>query len=401
MLCQFSVTNYKCFKNTITLDMQSTAITENQERLIKDVDNESFLPLAVIYGANASGKSTVLSALFSLAAKIMLPICSVSHGNDECMEKIKGIHVAPYKFSKRSNNLPTVFELFFRTKKYEYQYKLSVLKGEIYEEILYKKLLTGSRYSLVFSRNANQEIVLSGSFKSYDAKGISQDLTLLSFFGITHKRNSIIKDIVNWFSKGIEFVNFSANDENIILSEDNKKNELFLKMLRELDTNIEDYRIEEIGEDKIRIFTIHEVGGVKYELALNEESSGTKKLFSVLGLIIESILNGATLVVDELDAKLHPSLLKYIISLYTDKSINLNGSQLIFTSHDLSTMTSEVFRRDEVWFVAKNQEQESTLYSLVEFKQRKDVRKYSERYLDGKYGADPYLKKLINWEEYK
>ena len=118
--------------------------------------------------------------------------------------------------------------------------------------------------------------------------------------------------------------------------------------------------------------------------------------------IIESILTGMTLVIDELDAKLHPLLLKYIIGLFSNKVINKHNAQLIFTSHDLSTMNNEVFRRDEIWFVAKGNEQNSQLYSLVEFKNekgtavRKDA-KYDKQYLEGKYGADPYLKKIINW----
>ena len=109
-----------------------------------------------------------------------------------------------------------------------------------------------------------------------------------------------------------------------------------------------------------------------------------------------------TLVIDELDAKIHPLLLKHIIMLYNNFEINKHGAQLIFTSHDLSTMNSEVFRRDEIWFVAKGNEQNSKLYSLVEFKNpdgtsvRKDA-KFDKQYLEGKYGANPYLKKIIDW----
>ena len=108
------------------------------------------------------------------------------------------------------------------------------------------------------------------------------------------------------------------------------------------------------------------------------------------------------IIVDEIDSKLHPLLLKYIINLFTDPTINRNAAQLIFTSHDLSTMTNEIFRRDEIWFVAKGNKQDSQLYSLVEFKTEKgeSVRKdasFNKQYLEGKYGADPYLHKIINW----
>ena len=108
--------------------------------------------------------------------------------------------------------------------------------------------------------------------------------------------------------------------------------------------------------------------------------------------------------IDELDAKIHPVLLRYVIMLFNNMEINKNGAQLIFTSHDLSTMNNDIFRRDEIWFVAKGKEQNSKLYSLVEFKTTKgeSVRmdaKYDKQYLEGKYGADPYLKKIIDWSD--
>ena len=112
-----------------------------------------------------------------------------------------------------------------------------------------------------------------------------------------------------------------------------------------------------------------------------------------------------TLIIDELDAKLHPLLLRHLIMLFNNLEINRKNAQLIFTSHDLSTMNSELFRRDEIWFVAKGKNQNSQLYSLVEFKNekgesiRKDA-KFDKQYLEGKYGADPYLKKIIDWGEF-
>ena len=127
--------------------------------------------------------------------------------------------------------------------------------------------------------------------------------------------------------------------------------------------------------------------------------------FSLLPHIADSLLNGVTLVIDEMDAKIHPLIIKYIIQRYTDKTINQSNAQLIFTSHDLSNMNSEVFRRDEIWFVAKGNYQDTQLYSLVEFKNskgesvRKDA-KYDKQYLEGKYGADPYLRRIIDWSEY-
>lgn len=174
-------------------------------------------------------------------------------------------------------------------------------------------------------------------------------------------------------------------------------------MIQEMDLDIANFRIEE-EENKTKIYTKHIVNNTETELNLIKESSGTKKLFSLLPFVASALTEGKTLIVDELDSKLHPVLLKYIINLFSDMKINRNKAQLIFTSHDLSTMNPEVFRRDEIWFVSKGKEQNSQLYSLVEFKNykgesvRKDA-KFNKQYLEGKYGAIPTLKKIINWVE--
>ena len=153
------------------------------------------------------------------------------------------------------------------------------------------------------------------------------------------------------------------------------------------------------------MYTEHVVDDRKYELELVEESNGTIKVFGILPYIADALLSGTTLVVDELDAKLHPLLLKYIIGLFSNPDINKRGAQLIFTSHDLSTMNSDTFRRDEIWFIAKGENNASKLYSLIEFKsddgrtERKDARN-DKRYLEGRYGADPYLRRIIDWGEY-
>ena len=183
----------------------------------------------------------------------------------------------------------------------------------------------------------------------------------------------------------------------------NTKNikQLMLQMIQEMDLNIVDFRVEE-EENRLDVYTKHFVDGYEEELDLEEESSGTQKLFGLLPFIATSLIEGNVLVIDELDAKIHPILLKHIINMFTDLGVNKNKAQLIFTSHDLSTMNSDVFRRDEIWFVAKGNAENSELYSLVEFKNdkgesvRKDA-KFGKQYLEGKYGADPYLRRIIDW----
>lgn len=405
MICQFSVKNFKCIKNELTLDWQATGINENEESLLVDVDGEKFLPLAVIYGPNGSGKSTVLSALVSLAKKIMRPIVIASSEEDGFTTNDLSL-IVPYKFSEDTIKSPTEFELFFRTDSFEYRYQLSILNNVILSESLYRKniLKERARYSALFIRD-EKNVELKNSLKSYTCSDLSENLTVLSYLGITHKRNTVIQDVISWFESKFDFLNNNnlSDERRIQITENPNIKILLLDMLKEMDIDITDYRIEK-RDNVPKVFMKHVVDTKDYELPLTEESDGTIKIFGALPAILSSILLGSALVIDELDAKLHPLLLKYIISLYNNPNINKKHAQLIFTSHDISTMNQENFRRDEIWFVAKDSQQSSVAYSLVEFKkedgtsERKDA-KYAKRYLEGRYGADPYLRKIINWED--
>lgn len=404
MLCQFTVKNFQCIKDELTLDMQAANIHEHEQSLIIDADGERFLPLGVIYGPNGAGKSTVLRALYGLISKMIRPVCAATCNNKECLKNLENAAITPFRFSKETQNAPTEYELFFRTATYEYQYCVSILKEKVIREELYRKSIEGSRYSTIFTRYGTASITLKGSLKNYRCSDISDSLLLLSYFAITHRRNTIVKDIFNWIEKQFDFVDYSdpAEDARIPVTRSEEAKTLILKMMAEMDIDISDYRVEEKSDDIIEVFTTHKVDGRNYELNLFEESKGTIKVFSILPYVADSLRFGTTLFVDELDSKLHPLLLKYIISLFSDPEINKKGAQLVFTSHDLSTMNSDIFRRDEIWFVAKGENQATKMYSLVEFKseggktERKDA-SYNKRYLEGRYGADPYLRRIIDW----
>ncbi len=405
MLCQFTVKNYKSIRDEITFDMQAAAISEHDNKIIKDIDGESFLPISAIYGPNGGGKSNVLEALHTLDSKVLRPLCATCD-KAYCDYKARKIPVEPFAFSEQAKNEPTEFELFFRTEKAEYRYILHMKKDEVVYESLDRVKMDTGRRSALFRRDT-ESTELKGIFgKLKISEDLSATLPLISYLGITYKKNEVVKDVLNWFEDAIDFLNYGNPYQEmrtaIAKSEDIKH--LVLNMIKEMDLDIEDFRIEEKDNDRIEIFTKHTVDGYSAEITLSEESSGTRKLFGLLPFIAKSLIYGTTLVIDELDAKIHPMLLQYIIKLFTDMSINKNGGQLIFTSHDLSTMNNEVFRRDEIWFVAKGRGQNSGLYSLVEFKNdkgesvRKDA-KYDKQYLEGKYGADPYLKKIIDWSD--
>lgn len=403
MLCQFTVKNFKSIRDEVTFDMQAAAISEHEDRIIKDVDEELYLPVSAVYGPNGGGKSNVLEALHSLVTKILRPLYATSN-NEEIAMKMKKLVIEPFAFDEETRNEPTEFELFFRTAMAEYRYELTVKKEVIeYERLDRIKLETG-RKSALFERDED-EITLKGAFARLKTSDeLSDTLPLLSYLGITYSKNEVVQDVLDWFDEEINFLNYGNPMQELRMaiskSEDVKR--LMLQMIQEMDLDIVDFRVEEKENDRIEVFTKHVVDEYEAELNLFDESSGTKKLFGLLPFIAKSLLRGTTLVIDELDAKIHPVLLKYLIMTFSNMEKNKKGAQLIFTSHDLSTMNSEVFRRDEIWFVAKGNRQNSKLYSLVEFKNKKgeSVRKdakFDKQYLEGKYGADPYLRKIIDW----
>ncbi len=402
MLSQFTVKNYKSIRDEVTLDMQATAISEHEDRIIKDLDGEMYLPVSVIYGPNGGGKSNVLAALGTLVAKILRPLYATEDSEMKVFLK-KKIIIEPFAFSE-SKNEPTEFELFFRTSSAEYRYILHVKRDiVVYESLDRVKLETGRR-SALFTRNENS-IDLKGAFaKLKVSEDLSKTLTLLSYLGIAYKGNAVVKDVLNWFESGIAFLNYGNPIQELAMaiSTSEEVKPLMINMIQEMDLDIADFRVEEKENDRKEVYTKHIIDGVETELSLSDESSGTKKLFGLLPFIATSLLDGRVLMIDELDAKIHPMLLRHIIMMFNDTNINKYKAQLIFTSHDLSTMNNEVFRRDEIWFVAKGNAQNSKLYSLVEFKNkngvsvRKDA-KFDKQYLEGKYGADPYLRRIIDW----
>lgn len=403
MLCQFTVKNFKSIRDEVTFDMQAATISEHEDRIIRYTDDELYLPVSAVYGPNGGGKSNVLEALHSLVTKVLRPLYATSNNEDVAI-KMKKLVIEPFAFDKKTISEPTEFELFFRTALAEYRYELTVKKEVIEYERLDRIKLETRRKSALFERDEN-EINLKGAFARLKTSDeLSDTLPLLSYLGITYSKNEVVQDVLDWFDQEIDFLNYGNPVQELQMavskSEDVKR--LMLQMIQEMDLDIVDFRVEEKENDCIEVFAKHVVNEYEVDLNLLDESSGTKKLFGLLPFIAKSLLKGTTLVIDELDAKIHPVLLKYLIMTFSNMEKNKKGAQLIFTSHDLSTMNNEVFRRDEIWFVAKGNRQNSKLYSLVEFKNKKgeSVRKdakFDKQYLEGKYGADPYLRKIIDW----
>lgn len=402
-MCQFTFKNYKSFRGKATLDMRATAISEHIETILLDDDGERFLPLAVIYGPNGGGKSTVLDAFAFLIKFVLRPIYLL---RENCTESLKGEdQTVPFKFNENSRDASTEFELFFRTKTAKYRYNLHLKKNAVFYESLYQQNKNGQREVQIFVRERDKKSVIVGrALKSLSKTDVAETIPFLSYAKILTK-TPVIDEVIKWFTD-CEIIDYCDPLSNLTIAvfKDKKNKEVLLGMLQEMDIDIFNFRCVKNDDGSLEIFTGHQVGDRDFELNLDEESSGTKKLIGFLPLVIRVLRNGGVMVIDGMDSKLHPKLIRYIIELFRNPKSNPQQAQLIFTSHDLSTMKNEVFRRDEIWFAAKDREQNSKLYSLMEIKDEdgKSIRKdaiFGKQYLEGRYGADPCLWQCLDWGE--
>ena len=182
-----------------------------------------------------------------------------------------------------------------------------------------------------------------------------------------------------------------------MLSQEQNGQKQIIQALNDLDIDMTGYRFD---EKEKQLYTQRAVNGKSYELRFLDESDGTKKIIAALPVILLALQEGRLVIIDELDAKLHPKLLRYMISLFKNPKLNSKGAQLLFTSHDMTTMKNTVFRRDEIWFAALNEGHESNIYSLYEIRREDNERinntaAYDKQYLEGRYGADPYLTNML------
>ena len=407
MLYQFSFKNFKSYKNETIFDMRAENIREFEESLLIDKNHEKLLPVSVIYGPNAGGKSGLLEALVCMISIVLKPRIILRNEIKVNMAKNFTLYdnVVGFKLDDESKNKPTVFEIFFSTNQAEYRYNISILNNIIITESLYKKTFKGKKPAKIFERSKSK-ISLGEVLKKANASiNVNENMPYLTFLSITNNVE-IIRDVMSWF-ENIIAINYakSYSERNIVIFDDETK-KLFLELIKSMDIDICDYRVEEKEEgNKIKLFMKHKNNNKEYELEFTEESEGTRKLFSVIPNIIDAMLNGGLVIIDELDAKLHPKLLKYIIMVFKEKTLNTKNAQLIFTSQDLTTMNNQVFRRDEIWFACKNEYKESEIYSLYEIRDEngEHIRanaSFSKQYLSGKYGADPYLDRMLKWEEW-
>lgn len=414
MLIQFNFKNFKSFREEAALDLSATKMTEFSERVVT-IGSEKILPIAAIYGANASGKSNIYSAFEYMAEYV---VDSFKYGDEE--EKFKEYRPTPFLFDSTSSDAESSFEVYFTIPEDKnektYNYGFCVDKEGVTEEWLNSKAKTARKYSTVFYRgNSDSELDLSGLPKNSrdNIKIALEKQVLIASLGAKLKISKC-KAVRDWFLTN-EFADFGDPFTNYFLLRRLPKNFVNDKSVQQkvveyfssFDEHIRDFRIEKVPndgeskEEKYKINALHKKidSDDMAEIPLGAESAGTLKMFALYPELQEVLEKGSVFFIDELNARLHPLLVRNFLLTFLNPQININHAQLVFTTHDTWQLSNQLLRRDEIWFVEKDDRGVSTLYSLADFVDEDGVRirkdeSYEKNYLIGKYGAIPTLKSI-------
>ncbi|MBN1330250.1 MAG: ATP-binding protein [Candidatus Heimdallarchaeota archaeon] len=406
MLIEFSIENYRSIKDKVTFSMIASKDLSLEDNLITSIlKSDYLLRSAVIYGANASGKSNILMAFYFLKALVL---------NSHNHQKGQGIKYEPFKLDQTCLQIPTRFQIIFIQNGIKYSYTIAFNGIKVLEESLY--WFKNNRRALLFERiNTEFRFTKDKTVQNFIAERTLENTLYLS--KATQENYQEVFPVFDWFKNQLQFIGSyqpigsERSTIDFMIKEPGNK-ELILKALAEADLALEDIEVnlrllEKLPEslppeirsfiniaknlslEEINIKTSHK--GVVFDY-FAEESEGTKRLFSLIGPCLDALENGRVIIIDELDVKLHHKLNLFLVNLFHNQTKSKAHAQLIFTTHNTNLLDQTIFRRDQIWFTEKNEEKGSTeLYSLVEFSPRKD--KDIERgYLAGRYGALPFIK---------
>lgn len=391
MLVQFTIKNVLSFKNETTLDMTAiNAYKEHPCNLISYGTKENFLKVAAIYGANASGKSNLYLAMTFFQGIIMESLNNVTHQTRKAIQK----YYVPFSFEAVEEN--SEFQIIEISGDYEYKYGFEYNAECIVTEWLYRKNIHTNRTATIFERTTDSVQFGASVRKECDVykEQIPGETLALSFFNRLKLKSDIFRNVFSSIMTILAVPADFCNDTEILndclpqIIDREKKN--LLDFLTAIDTGIKNISYDD-SETEILFFTFH-MGrdGNLYRLNLFSESEGTIKSILLFIYARMAILNDASIFVDELNIKLHPLLLKFIIDLFYEKD---SMAQLIYTTHDTTLMDKKFFRRDQIWFVQKDEFGYSELSALSDFKVRSDA-SFEKDYLAGVYGGIPLLREF-------
>ncbi len=415
MLVQFTVENFLSIRDKVYLSLEPSKDSEHPENLITKGDYKAVNSVA-IYGANASGKSSLFKAI--TVALIMIR----NSNNVQITDKLP---MTPFKFDFESRNKPTPFEFTFIAKDgRKYIYGFSATTEKIVEEYLY--CYNTSKPTLLFDLNENEKPKFNRAYKVKLEAAYQMNTANKLFLATATTWNvECTKSPFEWLAESIDtFTDVmelgGVAFEKYRIDENRKYIEFTKNLLKQADINISSIEVdakEVVGGPALPFqivvqgkiippnegkhydveittgYTVVDENGEKTEfsLTLQEESIGTQLLFFYGPLLKDAFEKGKTIVLDEIDKSMHPSLVKFIMNLFRDPDVNKNGAQLIVTTHETGILSLEMFRRDQIYFTEKDSKSGVTdLYSLDEFSVRK-TENIEKGYLMGRYGAIPFL----------
>lgn len=386
MLLQFSVTNHRSIKDTAIISMKAAADKTMKEILISPDGKKELVSVMAIYGANAAGKSNVIHALLLMREMICGSYAKPLKGAELPYE--------PFAFVDGETD-PTALEIIYYYDGIKYAYGFSFDKDRIISEYLYH--WPNGREALVFSREKDQ----------YEFReSVQEQLTLA---GRTSENRLYLTSSNEWNCAQTEkaYLWFQQKLRGLITT--GVSNETTIDAIRkggeDKKSVIKEMMLADLGicnvvlsgtKEKPIVSTVHQLtddnGNQKqYTLQLGQESVGTQRFFSRIGLWMDAMNSGAVLVVDEIEASMHPLLTRHLIEMIQDQTINQNHAQLIFTTHDTGLLDLKLFRRDQIWFAEKDEKSMQTdIYALTEFSPRKEEN-IAKGYLQGRYGAIPFI----------
>lgn len=422
MLLEFSVGNFLSFKKKTTLSLAATSIKEHSDTNIFATKRHDLLKGAVIYGANASGKSNFIRAMSTMRRLVLLSFGRTS--TDE-------LDISPFLLNTETEHAPSFFETVFILDNIRYRYGFEADDKKIHAEWLFEAAKIAEKP--LFLRDEEGIEVMAAFPEGKDLEERTRENAL--FLAVADQFNGkIAKNVMRWFNNFITISGLSHEGYKAVtfeMLENKQTSAALLNFYEKLDLGFDDIAISKKifdpkelpgdmsesflkqlvtdleGAFKIDIQTIHKkynakdkaVGKVEFDMR-SQESAGTNKIFNISGPVFDALNDGGVLVVDELDASLHPLLTLAVTKLFNSKEFNQNNAQLIFATHDTNLLCYGNYRRDQIYFVEKDQYGASDMYSLVEYKEEgKTVRKdrsFEKDYIEGRYGAIPFIGNLAN-----
>ncbi len=416
MLIEFNVENFRSIRGTQTLSLAASKYYKGLEESNCFASGVGGLPpllrSAVVYGPNAAGKSNLFRAL-----QFMQAFVRQSHAHQEGQP----IAHAPFALSQESRNEPSTFELFFVQENIRYQFGFAITANRVIREWLlaFPEGKAQRWYERSVNPSNQKEEWYFGS-KFTGRRQVWQEATRKNALFLStaiQLNNEQLKPVFTWFANQLAII-LPAAEINLQFSFEQCANEegrqRIMEFMNAADLGIAGIEIkkmqftmemlppempqpirEQIVRDGVPVvhFQHQTESGEAIAFPLQEESNGTQKFFAFAGPLMDVLAKGRTLFVDELDTSLHPLMVRFLINLIHNPAINRKNAQLVFTTHDTSVLDTDIFRRDQVWFIEKDSAQASRLYPLSDFSPRKGEA-LERGYLHGRYGALPFIGEL-------